>query len=506
MSYQSNSMARDWLTGVSEYYDVIVIGSGLAGLTGANCLAKNGHSVLLLEHHYQYGGLATWFKRKGGHIFDISLHGFPIGMIKSCRKYWTKEIADSIVQLRNVRFINPQFNIWTTFDRKHFTGLLNEKFKIAREKVEAFFTQIKAMNFYDDTSLTTRELFEQFFPGRADVHRLLMEPMAYANGSTMDDPAITFGIVFGNFMNKGVYTFRGGTDVLIKKMVKELRSNGVVLRRRALVENVSVEKREGQKQIRGVRVNGRLLRCKAVLSNANIKNTILRLVGREQFEPDFVKEAESVRTNTSSCQVYMGLKRGESIPEIGDLVFTSEAKEFSMEELTDLNTSSRTYSVYYPDTRPHLKVPRTTVVCSLNSTWDDWSKMSEEEYRREKERLCEESVASLEKLIPGIREKIDHLEAATPRTINYYTKHMKGTSFGTKFEGLKVSMNLSQQIKGLFHAGSVGIIMSGWLGAINYGVIVANKIDKLLGDFQEGLQPELSGRTMSSPSGKSPRD
>ena len=177
-----------------------------------------------------------------------------------------------------------------------------------------------------------------------------------------------------------------------------------------------------------------------------------------------------------------------------------------MEELTDLNTSSRTYSVYYPAIRPHLKVPRTTVVCSLNSTWDDWSKMSEEEYRREKERLCEESVASLEKLIPGIREKIDHLEAATPRTINYYTKHMKGTSFGTKFEGLKVSMNLSQQIKGLFHAGSVGIIMSGWLGAINYGVIVANKIDKLLGDFQEGLQPELSKRMTSSHSGKSPRD
>ena len=30
---------------------------------------------------------------------------------------------------------------------------------------------------------------------------------------------------------------------------------------------------------------------------------------------------------------------------------------------------------------------------------------------------------------------------------------------------------------GLFHVGSVGIIMSGWLGAINYGVIVANDVD-----------------------------
>jgi hypothetical protein len=41
-------------------------------------------------------------------------------------------------------------------------------------------------------------------------------------------------------------------------------------------------------------------------------------------------------------------------------------------------------------------------------------------------------------------------------------------------------MDLSEKLPGLFHAGSVGIIMSGWLGTINYGVIVANKIDKAL--------------------------
>jgi len=106
-------MAQDWLKGVDDTYDVVVIGSGLAGLTGANCLARCGRKVLLLEHHYQFGGLATWFTRKGGHIFDISLHGFPIGMIKSARKYWSQEIADSIVQLKGIRFVNPQFNLTT---------------------------------------------------------------------------------------------------------------------------------------------------------------------------------------------------------------------------------------------------------------------------------------------------------------------------------------------------------------------------------------------------------
>src|SRR5882672_2929986 len=138
-------MAYDWLKGIEDHYDIVVIGSGLGGMTGANVLAKCGHKVLLLEHHYQLGGLATWFTRKGGHIFDISLHGFPIGMIKSMRKYWSQDIADSIVQLKGVRFINPQFSIDTTFDREDFTRQLIETFKVPAETVEQFFTDLRAM-------------------------------------------------------------------------------------------------------------------------------------------------------------------------------------------------------------------------------------------------------------------------------------------------------------------------------------------------------------------------
>ncbi|MFZ9683184.1 MAG: NAD(P)-binding protein, partial [Cephaloticoccus sp.] len=228
-------MAYDWLKGVADEYDVIVIGSGLGGLTGANCLAKTGHKVLLLEHHYQFGGLATWFTRKGGHIFDISLHGFPSGMKKSCRKYWTKEIADSIHQLKDIRFVNPQMDVWTTFTREDYTRVLVEQFHLPQTQVEAFYDHLRSMNYYDNNPETTGQMFERFFPGRPDVHRLLMEPITYANGSTPEDPAITYGIVFSNFMGAGVFTFQGGSDLLIKKMVAELKANGVECRKHVMV-------------------------------------------------------------------------------------------------------------------------------------------------------------------------------------------------------------------------------------------------------------------------------
>ncbi len=469
-------MARDRLDGVKPHYDVIVIGSGLAGLTAANSLGKCGRSVLLLEQHYNFGGMATWFHRKGGHLFDISLHGFPIGMIKSCRKYWTKEIADSITQLKGIRFDNPQFQFETTFDRVDFTRIMIDRFGIDRTTVENFFDTVRKMDFYDDQTMTTRELFEQFFPGRSDVVRLLMEPIAYANGSTLDDPAISYGIVFSNFMSKGVFIFQGGTDKLIGLMKSELKANGVDLRQQVQVDRILVE----QGNVVGVVANGREIRATAVVSNANLKTTIGQMVGYDKFSKAYAEETKAVRLNNSSCQVYMGIRKGETIDYIGDLLFTSVDPEFDSIRLCAKDVTSRTFSMYYPDMRPGSD--RYAIVSSTNANWDDWANLPEQQYQADKQTLIETTINALEKYIPDVRAKIDHVEASTPRTFYHYTQQARGSTFGTKFEGLQVSMDLPKQIAGLFHTGSVGIIMSGWLGTINYGVIIANDVDSFILD------------------------
>jgi len=459
---------------VQAHYDAIVVGSGLGGLTCANRLAASGHSVLLLEHHIQLGGLATWFKR-GGHIFDVSLHGFPYGMVKTCKKYWGKAIRDSIVQLKNIVFDNPQFSLATTFSKADFIRILQERFGVRASVVNEFFATVDGMNFYDDQSLITRELFARFFPGRTDIHRLLMEPITYANGSTLDEPAITYGIVFSNFMNRGVFTFEGGTDKLIGLMAEELQTKGVDIVTSARVERILVEKGRTS----GVVVKGREITARAVVSNAGVTNTIDNLVGRDQFASDFLNRFGKVRINNSSCQVYFGIRKGETIPDIGDLLFTSTAAEFSSEEMRRMDTQSRTFSLYYPKTRPQSP-PDYTIVASMNADYDDWAGLDKAAYRAAKEAMIERCFCDLERYLPGIRNKVDTVESATPRTFHRYTLHTKGSSFGTKFEGLDISRSLHKEIGGLFHVGSVGIIMSGWLGAINYGVIVANDVDGYL--------------------------
>ncbi|HGF9815068.1 TPA: FAD-dependent oxidoreductase [Campylobacter lari] len=67
-------------------FDIVIIGSGLGGLSAGAYLAKNGKKVLVLEQHSLIGGCATCFKRKGV-LIDAGLHEMDLGEAKTDMKH-----------------------------------------------------------------------------------------------------------------------------------------------------------------------------------------------------------------------------------------------------------------------------------------------------------------------------------------------------------------------------------------------------------------------------------
>ncbi|MFN9913249.1 MAG: phytoene dehydrogenase, partial [Pirellulaceae bacterium] len=111
--------------------------------------------------------------------------------------------------------------------------------------------------------------------------------------------------------------------------------------------------------------------------------------------------------------VYMALRPGETVDEeTGDLLFCSTAPAFRTQLLLSRKITSRTFSFYYPRTRPTGK-ERYAIVSSTNANWSDWADLNEADYAASKQDLIETTLDALEKYVPNCRQKIEYVEAAT---------------------------------------------------------------------------------------------
>ena len=76
----------------NTHYDVIIIGSGISGLTCGAFLSMEGKKVLVLEKHFKIGGYTHTFKRKGFE-WDVGIH--YIGAVHN-KKSFPRKVFDKI--------------------------------------------------------------------------------------------------------------------------------------------------------------------------------------------------------------------------------------------------------------------------------------------------------------------------------------------------------------------------------------------------------------------------
>ncbi|MGC8913057.1 MAG: NAD(P)-binding protein [Thermoplasmata archaeon] len=129
---------------VENEYDVIIVGSGIGGLTCGALLSKRGYKVLVLEQHYQVGGYCSSFMREG-FVFNTGVEDVSGLWEKGPINLLLKELGlkkDDLFVRNTTRYIFKGREIEVR-NLEDFIKQFSEMFPAEKNSISAFFDDAK---------------------------------------------------------------------------------------------------------------------------------------------------------------------------------------------------------------------------------------------------------------------------------------------------------------------------------------------------------------------------
>ena len=242
------------------YYDVIVVGAGMAGLTSAAFLARSGYSVLLLERLEKVGGCVNSFQRDG-YVFDGGIRavensgvllpmlrqlGIEMELVKNSvsmglesdvirlsgidslgdyqnllQKYFPRDASDIERIFSAIREISGYMDILYSIDNPLFLDMKKDKKYLMKVIVPWLFKYLMTVRKIEKLKEPVRE-----YLGSISRNESLVDIIA--QHFFRDTPAFFALGYFKIYLD--YYYPKGGTQTLPDKMVDYLSNRGVGIR------------------------------------------------------------------------------------------------------------------------------------------------------------------------------------------------------------------------------------------------------------------------------------
>ncbi len=502
--------------------DVVVIGSGIGGLTAAVALARAGRRVRVFEQHYLPGGWTHSFSL-GGFLFSPGVH--YIGELgpggASRRLFEGLGVANDLTFFA----LNPDGYDHTLIAGERF-DIPNGRERYEARLVERFPRERDGIRRYLDTcARMTREIdavmrasgpadwarvplraatllrhawrpFDRFLDDFVrDPHlRALLSIQAGDHGLPPDRaPAILQAGILGHYMDGAAYP-RGGGRALPRAFIRELRRQGGEIRVRTPVDRILI----ADGRVVGVRLDdGTEVRADVVVSNADPGVTWGRLVPAEHHSAGLRLRLRRMRYSTSALSLFFATDQDLAGYDSGNYWYS---------RTTDVSAGYRpTLPLDGPDPFAGLFVTITTLkdprrradglhtleafTFVPHAPFARWPADGERtpEYLAFKARLTEKMLDAVERVIPSVRSRLRFCELGTPLTNTFYLMAPEGNVYGTEKRLSQVGpfgFPLRTHIPGLFQCGastfSHGVLGAGMSGLAAAASVLGARPDELL--------------------------
>lgn len=440
----------------AESYDVVVVGSGLSGLTVAALLAKAGRRVLVTERHDRPGGYAHSFQRSGCH-FDAAIH-----QVGGCQPTGERDtgLLDTILRRLGVRD-QCEFLPVNPFYSGRFPGFQIDAPTGIHEFVEAY-----ARSFPADAS-AIREVVDlsvridrevRLLPGRVSGWDLLGFPRRYPTvfrfrnatlGQVMDarfrDPRLKaafstlwpylgvppsrlsflyWSLMLMSFVDEGAFYCRGTFQKLANALGTALqRNHGELL----LLSRVRRIRTHGRTVEGIILENGQRIDAPIVVSNADARQTFEELVGLEHLPRTYVRRLGAMRPSLSAFVSFFASSADLRALGASHETFVFPSWDHQAEYEATLQGHPRAFLMAVPSLTDPTLAPAGTHVVTLTTLVPYEIGVS---WREEKKRFGERLLRAADSVFPGLKDSASHVEGASPRTMERYTLNLTGSIYG----------------------------------------------------------------------------
>lgn len=476
-------------------YDALIIGAGMSGLAAGIRLAHFGQKVAILERHYLWGGLNSFYKQ-GGRRFDSGLHALTnFTPPRSPNGRGASRAGPLALVLRQLRIPREELHLGE-HERSEICfragdGLVRLSFsndpallaaEVAREfprEVDATACLLAELPHYGELgsapARSTRAELERRFRDPLLREMLLAPACWYGAAGERDLPWDDFGVLFRSIFLEGLARPAGGIKTLLDLLVRRFREAGGELCLKSGVARVLTS----AGAVRGVVLeDGRELEAERVFSSAGWVET-LRLAGAA------VPEGDAGVLSFLETQVVMD-RPPAALGHAAAVTFYNDGERFAWERpeaLIDARSGVIACPTNYRDQEPELAcLMRATVLADHRR----WAALGTDEYAAAKVAESERALDTLARFAPDPRPHELARDVFTPRTIERFTSHANGAVYGSPAK----RRDGQTPIAGLHLIGTdQGLV--GVVGALVSGIAMANRHG--LGSAPAAVAPGAGG-------------